>query len=190
MAIDINGFAALRRIGKHEKAFPDIAVDARKAARALFAKQLKAKSTSLKGLRKIRRAVGGKNFSLLLDGMNDAEVAVLVARLDRHHPDRQTANPAWRRRHVNALAKADIEPIKNVAFDAAPRPIDKIKRTTKKTGKTVVEVAPAKSATPKSATPKSATPKFVASKTAATKTAATKSVSRLKSHAMAAVRRR
>jgi hypothetical protein len=124
MANELDGFAALRRIGKHADTFPDVIIDSRKAARMLVAKQLKPKSAGVETLRKVRKAIGGKTFRLIVDGMTDADVTALVAKFDPHHPELKTASPAWRRGHIAALADGEIEPVATQVVapkDKAPR---------------------------------------------------------------------
>jgi len=132
MANELDGFKLLRRIGKHAADFPDIAIDATKAARALVARQLKAKATGLQALRKVHEATGGKTFVLLVDGMSDADVAALVAKFDPHHPELKTATPAWRRARLAALAGGDTEPAGEPSASSQPKPRPAIKQTSKK----------------------------------------------------------
>jgi hypothetical protein len=109
MAIDFNGFGVLRSIGAHAGAFPDIAAEAKKAARTLVVKQLK-KSRALNPTREIRKAIGEETFGLIVDGMTDAEVKTLIGKLDKYHPDLKTSGPGWRRQQFLALADGSIEP--------------------------------------------------------------------------------
>ena len=111
MALDIDGFAVLRSIGVHPDAFAAIALDAARAARALVLKQITHKDTGLKIVRDIRAAVGPEAFSLIADGMSDAQIKALALKLDRHNPELKTANEAARRLHVLALAGGVAEPM-------------------------------------------------------------------------------
>lgn len=129
MTSELDGFKALRRIGKHAADFPDVAIDATRAARTLVAKQLKAKSTSLQALRKIHEAVGGKTFVLLVEGMSDADVAALVTRFDPHHLELRTATPAWRRARLAALASGEAEPANKPTVSSQTKPGTSIKQT-------------------------------------------------------------
>jgi hypothetical protein len=110
MALDIDGFAALRSIGSHPEAFAAIAVEVAKQARMLLVKQIAHKDTGLKVVRDIHAAVGAETFNLITDGMSDAQIKSLAVRLDRHNPELKTANGAARRLHVLALAGAAAEP--------------------------------------------------------------------------------
>lgn len=123
MANELDGFKVLRRIGKHADNFPDIAVDARKAARALVVKQLKSRSAGLKALRAIYETVGGKAFALLIDAMSDADIAALAARFDPHHLELKSASPAWRRMHIAVLANGKASPAAKPATGSKPKPI-------------------------------------------------------------------
>lgn len=109
MGLELDGVAVLRSIATHPRAFPNIEAGARKAARALVIAQLKAKTADVEMLREIRLALGNE-FSLLADGMSDAEVKSLLSKFDRHHPELKGAQEEWRRRHLMALAEGRVEP--------------------------------------------------------------------------------
>lgn len=113
MALDLDGAAVLRSIVEDPSAFPDIATELNKVARALVAKQLKAKSATLERVRRVQGAVGGPAFRLVIDGLSDAEVKSLAGRLDRNHPDITAGTADWRRRHIVTLASG---------ADPAPKP--------------------------------------------------------------------
>jgi hypothetical protein len=110
MALDVDGFAVFRSIGAHAEAFAAIAVEVTRTARALVLKQITHKDTGLKIVRDIRAAVGPEAFSLIADGMSDAQIRALALKLDRHNPELKTANEAARRLHVLALAEGVAEP--------------------------------------------------------------------------------
>lgn len=110
MAIDIDGFAVLHKIGAHSSTFADVAADAAKTARALVTKQLKAKTTTLKTVCDIRKALGDDAFQLILDGIPDLQIKGLLGRLDKYHPDLETLNAQSRRRQLSALAEGSAEP--------------------------------------------------------------------------------
>ncbi|MBI1204240.1 MAG: hypothetical protein GC182_17200 [Rhodopseudomonas sp.] len=110
MALDLDAFAVLRAIGAHAALFGDAKADAAKAARALVVKQIKAKGTDLAALRALRKALGEESFALVVDGLKDAELKTLVARVDKENPEAKTASPAWRRRHLMALVTGAAEP--------------------------------------------------------------------------------
>ncbi len=109
MALDVDGFAVFRSIGSHPEAFAAIAAEVAKAARKLVVKQIAHKDTELKAARDIRAAVGPEAFSLIADGMTDAQIKSLAAKLDRHNPELKTSNAAALRRHVLALAEGSAE---------------------------------------------------------------------------------
>ena len=111
MALDVDGFAVLRSIGAHPEAFAAIALEVARTARALVLKQITAKDRGLKSVRDIRAAVGPEAFSLITDGMSDAQIKALALKLDRHNPELKTANEAARRLHVLALAGGVAEPM-------------------------------------------------------------------------------
>lgn len=111
MALEFDGFEAWRAVAESPDSFASLRADAAKSARAALVKYLKAKTSGLADLRRARKALGKQTFGLLIDGMKDAEVKTLVARLDKHHPELKAANAAWRRQHVLQLIKGDVEPV-------------------------------------------------------------------------------
>ena len=123
MALDVDGFAVLRAIAQTPDAFPDIAGDVPKAARALVAKQLKARGLTLPGLHRLHASLGAENLALILDGLSDAEVKSLVTRLDRNNPDLKTAGPDWHRHQLAALAQGGDQTAANAQDEppAAPQ---------------------------------------------------------------------
>jgi hypothetical protein len=135
MALDLDGFAALRKIAANPKTFPAAAVEARKAARTLVLKQLRDKETQVEDLREIRKLLGREQFSLMVDGMPDATVKSLVTKFDRHNPESRGATPDWRRQHLVALAAGTSNP--------APKPIP-AKKASRKTAGTAVKKAASK----------------------------------------------
>lgn len=124
MALDIDGLAVLRNIAAHPAAFSEVttevAPETAKVARALVTKQLKSKSLTLKNLRDVRKALGAETFNLILDGVADAQIKSVVAKIDKNHPDLKTSNPQWRRRQLGALADGSAESAEKVK--AAPKP--------------------------------------------------------------------
>jgi hypothetical protein len=110
MALEFDGFEAWRAVAESPDDFASLRAEAAKSARAALVKYLKARTTGLAELRGARKALGKQTFGLLIDGMKDAEVKTLVARLDKHHPQLKAADAAWRRHHVMQLAKGDVEP--------------------------------------------------------------------------------
>jgi hypothetical protein len=110
MVLDVDGFAVLRTIGVHPHIFKAIAADTAKAACTLVAKQIAHKNTSLKAVRDIRAAIGREAFSLIMDGMSDAQIKSLATKLDRHAaPAKVAAGTA--RLHVLALADGSTQPL-------------------------------------------------------------------------------
>jgi hypothetical protein len=107
MALDIDGYAVLGAIATVPEVFADIRPDIARTARALVVRQLKDKALPLARLRLIRRALGAETFALILDGMTDAEIKAIVARLDRHNATLKTASAAWYRTWLEGLANAD-----------------------------------------------------------------------------------
>ena len=119
MPLEVDGFAILRTIGVHPHVFKAVVVDTAKAARRLVAQQLANKNTSLKTVRDIRGLVGPEAFSLIMDGMSDAQIRSLTAKLDRHAAPARIAD-GTARRHVLALADGSIQPAAQ-PVDAPPQ---------------------------------------------------------------------
>jgi hypothetical protein len=107
MALDVDGYAVLQAMASAPEAFPDIRAEIPKAARALVVRQLKARGLKAPALRMIRDVIGTEAFALIADGMTDAEVKAVVARLDPHHPTLKQATPGWCRRRLAALAAGE-----------------------------------------------------------------------------------
>ena len=107
MSIALDSFDVLRAIGKHADLFKPVRAEVDKAARALVVKCLKAKAVGLDALRDIHGALGAEPFELLVEGLKDTELKSILARLDKHHPELKTANAAWRRQHLLALATGE-----------------------------------------------------------------------------------
>lgn len=121
MPLDVDGLALLKAISLAPDAFPDIGGEAAGAARALVVRQLKAKTLPLSGLRRVYEAVGHAAFTLVVDGLTEAEARSLVARFDSRHPDGRTAPAHWLRRQIVALA-GGAEPCSGEEVAKAPRP--------------------------------------------------------------------
>jgi hypothetical protein len=109
MALDVDGFAVLRTIGVHPHIFKAIAADAAKAASTLVVKQIAHKNTGLKAVRDIRAAIGREAFSLIVDGMSDAQIKSLTTRFDRHAAQAKITD-GTARLHVLALADGSAQP--------------------------------------------------------------------------------
>jgi len=133
MALDVDGFAVFRCIGSHPDTFAAIAADVGKTARTLVVKQIQDKNTGLKTVREIRAAVGPEAFSLIADGMADAQIKSLAAKLDKHNSELKTSKSAVRRLHLLALADGSAEPVEK--SKSAPK--------TSKSKKTQMPVRPA-----------------------------------------------
>jgi hypothetical protein len=135
MALAIDGFKVLRKISENIDLFADVRLDAAKSAQSFVEKQLKAKSTDLQTLRRIRDGLGRENFDLVVDNMKDAPIKTLVSKLDKFHPELKKSDGPWRRRHFIALAASDAEPT------AKPEPVKKAK---KPSGRSTKGAAPAR----------------------------------------------
>jgi hypothetical protein len=122
MALDVDGFAVLRTIGVHPHIFKVITADVVKAARTLVTRQIANKDTGLKAVRDIRAAIGPEAFSLIVDGLTDAQIRSLTSRLDKH-ASRAKAADGTARLHVLALADGSVQPAEQPqSATRAPRP--------------------------------------------------------------------
>lgn len=119
MLLDVDGFAVLRTIGTNHAAFPAIAGDAAKAARALVLKQLTHKSTGVQAVRAIQAALGEEVFTLIVDGMSNAQIKSLATRLDKYGAAAKGGHGSVRL-HILALAAGTADPTEPAA--RAPKP--------------------------------------------------------------------
>jgi hypothetical protein len=118
MALEFDGFEAWQAIAQSPDTFAALRADAAKSARVALVKYLKTRTLGIPDLRAARKALGKGQFRLLIDGMKDAEVKALVARLDKHHPEQKVADPGWHRQHFLLLVKGDAEPAEKPAKNA------------------------------------------------------------------------
>lgn len=109
MASDGDGFGLLGLIAGAPDLFPDIRAEAAKTGRTLVAKQLKAKTLPLSGLRRIHDGIGAATFKLVVGELKEAEVKSLVTRLDKDNAEMKSADKDERLRRLLALA-AGAEP--------------------------------------------------------------------------------
>jgi hypothetical protein len=114
MAIDLDGFDVLGAIARSPSAFHDVRADVGKYARALVVGQLK-KRPELDAVRAVNDALGKSAFSLVVDGMKDAEVKTLLGKLDKNHPELKGATSEWRRDHLRRLATGAADPTAKAA---------------------------------------------------------------------------
>lgn len=115
MAIDVDGFSLLRSILDNRHAFPDIAAEVNKAARGFVVGQLKAKTTSLGGVRAIYAVIGSEAFALTLDGVADPAIAALAKKIDKNNPELASGSGEWRRRRITELARGAADPVEKAA---------------------------------------------------------------------------
>jgi hypothetical protein len=120
MALDVDGFAVFRSIASQPDTFAAIAPELAKVARTLVVKQIRHKGTGLKAVRDIRAAVGPEAFSLIADGMADAQIKSLAAKLDKHNSELKGSNSATQRLHVLALAEGSAEPLEKSKSASRP----------------------------------------------------------------------
>jgi hypothetical protein len=109
MAIDIDGLAVLRTIAAAPRIFPDAATEINGFARKYISGQLKQAKITLERLRDIYRAIGGKDFELILDDPS-APASSLVKKLDKDNPELDTKSSPWCRKRLADLASGAVEP--------------------------------------------------------------------------------
>jgi hypothetical protein len=120
MALDVDGFAVFRSIGSHPGTFAAIASELAKVARALVVKQIRHKGTELKAVREVRTALGPEAFNLIADGMDDAQIKSLAAKLDKHNSELKRSSSATQRLHLLALAAGSSEPLEKTKSAQGP----------------------------------------------------------------------
>jgi hypothetical protein len=118
MVLDVDGFAVFRCIGSHQATFEGIAGDVNKASRTLISKLITSKNTGLKALRDIRSALGSEVFCLIADGLSNAHIKTMVARLDKNNVEMKIAGAPLQRQHFFGLTDGSQEPMEK----PAPRP--------------------------------------------------------------------
>lgn len=138
MARKLDGAAVLRGILDHLEAFPAIRADLDLAAEKALAKQLKARTLTLSGCRRIAAAVGLPSFALALEALPSPALKSLHTKLDKHHANQEPWPDAARGAHLLKLAEGSVEPMEKPASDAGePKTTRKAPKgktaTTKKT---------------------------------------------------------
>ena len=113
MALALDGYFVLKRIGKNPKAFAGVKSDATKAAISLVSKQLK--TADLETLRGVRKALNEESFALVVDSFSDAQTKSLASKFDKHNTALKSVNADARRRHLLALATGAMEPAEKAA---------------------------------------------------------------------------
>jgi hypothetical protein len=120
MPLDMDGFHVLGSIAAHPAVFQDIAKEINAAARTLVVKQIRAKGTNLTGIREVYAALRVEAFNLAIEGLPDAQLKLLVRKLDKHHPEMVSFTGEWGRRHIMALADGTVSPAPK--SKATPKP--------------------------------------------------------------------
>ena len=108
--LDVDGIATLAAMAARPDAFAAVAADAGKAAHALLAKALKARSTDLAAVRAMASALPVGTLARVTDGMTDADVSALARRLDPGDPDLAAAGRVAQAARVGELAAGAREP--------------------------------------------------------------------------------
>lgn len=131
MAIDIDGLAVLRTIAAAPRIFPDAATEINGFARKYISGQLKQAKITLERLRDIYRAIGGKDFELILDDPS-APASSLVKKLDKDNPELDTKSSPWCRKRLADLASGAVEPARKPLKAPKKEPARKPLKTPKK----------------------------------------------------------
>ncbi|MBI5114452.1 MAG: hypothetical protein HZA68_21020 [Rhodovulum sp.] len=129
MSLDVDGAAVLKAIVESPTVFKGLDRDLSDFAHRMVVKQLKAKGANVSVLRAVRGAIGDDAFRHVVDGLTDGGKSIL-AKVDKHNPELDTAKPDWMRAHLVTLANGTSEPTakpsaKTKAVDkkqAAPKP--------------------------------------------------------------------
>lgn len=101
----MDGFVGLGAIARAPKVFPDLRADLAKTVRALVVKQLKARTLTLDGPRRVRKCLASETYALIIDGLSEAEARALIGRFDKHHTDAKLAPAGWLRRRLSEFAR-------------------------------------------------------------------------------------
>lgn len=129
MALALDGYVVLRRIGQHADVFAGVKSEASKAAQTLVLKQLKVKTAGIESLRAVYRALEADTFALIVDGLADAQAKSLVTKFDKHNKEVKSASALTRRRHLTALADGSVDPARKP--ERVKKPAAKSKRAAK-----------------------------------------------------------
>ncbi len=134
MALTLDGYDVLRKIGTSPTIFPALKTELAKNAEALIKKQLKDKNLDLMGFRALGNVLGEETVALVLELSKPAEVKSLAKKIDKHWVAAVGNEGLSARRRMLDLAFGRTEPAERL-----------IQPTTKR-----VRSAPAK---PKAASP-------------------------------------
>ncbi len=103
MAPVLDGFAALRGIGAHPDAFPDLPADeVAKVAIKLVAQQMKASASKPGSFRKIGKAIGNENLRAIIGNIGEKDADAILKSFDNDHS--ATADLSSKRARLVALA--------------------------------------------------------------------------------------
>ena len=81
MAITLDGYDILRRVGSNPSVFPALKTDLAKSAESLIKKQLKDKALNVSGLRELRSVIGDENLTLVIELTRSSELTALLKKL-------------------------------------------------------------------------------------------------------------
>jgi len=106
----VDGYDILRSVAGHAELFSNARDAVDKAALDILAAELEAKTFDLDRLKRTCNVLGSDTLALVLQHFPDTVPKALIDRIDPHHPNAATENPAWTRSHVVALATGVARP--------------------------------------------------------------------------------
>ena len=110
MAIEVDGFVVLGAIARRPECFPALKAEVAKTAKGFVVKQLKDKALTLDQLKAIGEAVDLDAFDLIVDGMSDAEVKAVLAKVDKLNEAAKAAAPQAQRKQMSDLVRGRVLP--------------------------------------------------------------------------------
>lgn len=134
MAITLDGYDILRRVGSNPSVFPALKTDLAKSAESLIKKQLKDKALNVSGLRELRSVIGDENLTLVIELTRSSELTALLKKLDKDGSPAAGGNDNDMRRHLLDLACSRQDP--------AAKPVKVSKTTNQKVGKSPKSSSP------------------------------------------------
>ena len=84
MALTLDGYDVVSKIGASPTIFPALKAELAKNAEALIKKQLKDKNLDLVGLRAVGNTLGEETIALVLELSKPAEVKSIAKKIDKH----------------------------------------------------------------------------------------------------------
>lgn len=134
MAIDIDGFVVLGAIARRPDCFPAVKAEVAKTAKGFVVKQLKDKALTLEQLKAIGEAVDLDAFDLIVDGMSDAEIKAVLAKVDKLNDEAKGAAPQAQRKQISDLVRGRIVPAARAEKPKLEKPAKAVKPKVERSG--------------------------------------------------------